>query len=279
MFEILKKSIAAAFMIFISITATLVRAEDGPPDIGAITKQGYIVIAMLGTDNAPFFSVENGQLVGVDVDLAKSIAAAMGVQPRFDRSAKSFDDVIEMVRSGRADIGVSKLSRTGERAKIIAFSNPYVTLRHALLFNRLTLAEKLQGADLGEYIRGFNGSLGVIEKSAYETFAKLYFPNAKIISLKNWGAVVDAALNGTIDAGYRDEFAVRAVALDRPETSIELRPITLSDAHSAISVAVPWNKPMLLAIVNQVIDDRPSKMNADDVMNLYRASLAAKGVK
>jgi hypothetical protein len=34
---------------------------------------------------------------------------------------------------------------------------------------------------------------------------------------------------------------------------------------------------MLLAIVNQVIDDRPREMNADDVMGLYRASIAEKG--
>jgi ABC-type amino acid transport substrate-binding protein len=159
----------------------------------------------------------------------------------------------------------------------VAFSNPYVTLRHALLFNRLILATKAQGIELGDYVRGFHGTLGVIEKSAYETFAKQYFPNAKIISMKNWTAVVDSALNGTIDAGYRDEFAVRAVALDRPETAIDLRAITITDARSAISVAVPWNKPMLLAMVNQVIDDRPSKMNADNVMSLYRATISSKG--
>jgi hypothetical protein len=41
-------------------------AQDGPPDITAITKQGYIVIAMLGTDNAPFFSVKEALLQNSD---------------------------------------------------------------------------------------------------------------------------------------------------------------------------------------------------------------------
>jgi len=277
MFKFLKRAIATAFIMIAAVVGTASLAQDGPPDITAITKQGYIVIAMLGTDNAPFFSVQDGQLVGIDVDLAKSIASAMGVQPRFDRSAKSFDETIEMVRTGKADIAVSKLSRTGERARIVAFSSPYITLRHALLFNRLNLKQKSADEDVGDYIRHFHGTLGVIEKSAYETFATMYFPDAKVVSLKNWSAVVDAAIDGTVDAGYRDEFAVRAVGLDQPETSISLRPITIDDARSAISVAVPWNKPMLLAIVNQVIDDRPRKMNADDVMGLYRASIAEKG--
>jgi ABC-type amino acid transport substrate-binding protein len=277
MFETLKRSIAAAFIAVASLFCAPCLAQDGPPDLNAITKQGYIVIAMLGTDNAPFFSVKDGQLVGIDVDLGKSIASAMGVQPRFDRSSKSFDEVIEMVRTGKADIAVSKLSRTGGRARIVAFSDPYVTLRHALLFNRLTLAQKLKDQEIGDYVRHFHGTLGVIEKSAYATFAEMYFPDAKIVSLKNWNAVIEAALDGTIDAGYRDEFAVRAVALDHPETSIDLRAVTIDDARSAISVVVPWNKPMLLAMVNQVIDDRPSKMNADDIMNLYRSSIATEG--
>jgi len=259
----------------IYIENTTVRTEKSADYLG---NAGYIVIAMLGTDNAPFFSTKDGQLEGIYVTLAKSIAAAMGVQPRFDRSAKSTDDVIEMVRTGKADIGLSKLSRTNVRSRIVAFSNPYVTLRHALLFNRLSLAEKMQRTKIGDYVREFQGNLGVIEKSAYETFAKIYFPKAKVISLKNWDAAINATLDGTIDAAYRDEFAVRAVSLDRPEAATLLRSITISDAQSAISVAVPWNKPMLLAIVNQVIDDRPSKMTADDVMSLYRASIAPEGV-
>lgn len=277
MFEVLKKWLAATFMLILVFWGVMGTAQVGPPDIEAITKQGYLVIAVVGTDNPPFFSVRNGQLVGIDVDLSKSIAAAFGVQPRFDRSAKSYDEVIEMVRTGRADIGVSKLSRTSAREKVVAFSEAYVTLRHALLFNRLTLAQKAQDMDLGDYMRHFHGTLGVIEKSAYETIAKMYFPDAKIISMRTWDEVVNATLNGTVDAGYRDEFAVRSVALDRPETSLKLRPVTLNDAHGAISVAVPWNKPMLLAMVNQVIDDRPSKMNADDVMKMYRATIVAMG--
>jgi len=278
MIDVFKRSFAVGLLAFFCFWGTSGIAQEGPPDIGAITKKGYIVIAMLGTDNAPFFGTKDGQLEGIDVTLAKSIAAAMGVQPRFDRSAKSTDDVIEMVRTGKADIGLSKLSRTNVRSRIVAFSNPYVTLRHALLFNRLSLAEKMQRTKIGDYVRDFQGNLGVIEKSAYETFAKIYFPKAKVISLKNWDAAINATLDGTIDAAYRDEFAVRAVSLDRPEAATLLRSITISDAQSAISVAVPWNKPMLLAIVNQVIDDRPSKMTADDVMSLYRASLAPEGV-
>ena len=277
MARFLKRALAVAMLIALSTLGTYSVAQDGPPDLEKIKTQGYIIIAMNKSDSAPFYSQKDGQLVGIDVDIAKSIAAALGVEPRFDRSAKSFDKVVEMVRDGQADIGLSKLSRTAERARIVAFSNPYVILRHALLFNRLALAQKSEGVDVAEYVREFDGTLGVIDKSAYANFAKVYFPNAKVIALKDWNAVIEAARNRTIDAGYRDEFAVRAVAFDNPETSIDLRSITINDARSAISVVAAWDKPMLMAIINQAIDDRSSKMTADDVMRIYRESIKVEG--
>ena len=66
MFEFLKRAIAAAFIMIAAVFGTVGLAQDGPPDITAITKQGYIVIAMLGTDNAPFFSVKEALLQNSD---------------------------------------------------------------------------------------------------------------------------------------------------------------------------------------------------------------------
>ena len=141
---------------------------------------------------------------------------------------------------------------------------------------KTNLAQKSQGQDLGDYIRNFDGNLGVIENSSFATFAKLRFPKANVVTFKTWGEVVDATIAGKIDAAYRDEFEVRRIAEDRPETSISLRTVTIADARDAIAVAVPWNAPRLLAMVNQVIDDRPTELNADDVIALYRKSIAPK---
>ena len=152
-----------------------------------------------------------------------------------------------------------------------------IRLKNALMFNRLSLAQKSQGKDLGDYVREFDGNLGVIEKSSFANFAKTRFPNANIIAFKTWGEVVDATISGTVDAAYRDEFEVRRIAEDRPETSISLRTVTIGDARDAIAVAVPWNAPRLLAIVNQVIDDRATELNADDIIAMYRDSIAVEG--
>jgi len=53
--------------------------------------------------------------------------------------------------------------------------------------------------------------------------------------------------------------------------------LPIGDARDAIAVAVPWNAPRLLAIVNQVIDDRATELNADDIIAMYRDSIAVEG--
>jgi len=285
MFDMLKRTLTLGFLVFFALFANLSVAQTvqdadalaGPPDLLGIAERGKLVVAMTSFDNAPFYSVKDGHLVGIDVELSEDIAAALGVEVEFDRTAETFNDVVAKVKNGEADLAISKISRTNSRALVVAFSNPYVRLKNALMFNRLNLAQKSQGKDLGEYVREFNGNLGVIEKSSFANFAKTRFPKANIVAFKNWGEVVDATISGTVDAAYRDEFEVRRIAEDRPETSISLRTVTIGDARDAIAVAAPWNAPRLLAIVNQVIDDRPTELNADDVIALYRASLAVEG--
>ena len=285
MFDMLKRFLSLGTMVFVAFFATLSFAQDvtdantlaGPPDLAGIAERGKLVIAMTSFDNAPFYSVKDGHLEGIDVDLGHDIADALGVEVEFDRTAETFNDVVAKVKNGEADIAISKISRTNARAMVVAFSTPYVRLKNALMFNRLNLAQKSQGQDLGDYVRNFDGNLGVIEKSSFANFAKIRFPKANIVAFKTWGEVVDATIAGDVDAAYRDEFEVRRIAEDRPETSISLRTVTISDARDSIAVAAPWNAPRLLAIINQVIDDRSTSLNADDVIAMYRKSIAPEG--
>ncbi len=270
-------SIAAILSTTLTFGGSVGKAQDGPPEIEAITSRGHLIVAMTAFDNPPFYAMNHGHLEGIDVSLAEDIGDALGVEVRFDRTAETFNDVVDKVRKGEADIAVSKISRTSVRARSVAFSTPYVRLRNALMFNRLQFAQKSSGRELGDYVRNFDGSLGVIENSSFATFALRRFPNATIVSFKTWDEVVEAAINGTVDAAYRDEFEVRRIAVDRPDTSISLRTVTIGDARDAISVVVPWDAPRLLALVDQVIDDRPTELTADDVIELYRSKTAVEG--
>jgi ABC-type amino acid transport substrate-binding protein len=249
----------------------LVKVADGrmlAPDIARIVNRGELVVAMLKTDNPPFFSVKNGELIGTDVDLAKLIGQELGVPVRFDRSPETYDSVAEVVANGQADLGISRLARTLKRGQIVHFSSVYMRLGHALLINRVRFAELSGGRTPPQVLRNFTGKISVIAKSSWEEFGPRNFPNAKIIPYPSWAAAVEAVKKGDVVAAYRDELEVMAIVRRDPSLALTLRTVTFNDLESPLSMMVGVRDATLLSFVNEVIAQRPEKPTVASVLKL-----------
>lgn len=244
-----------------------------PADIARIRQRGELVVAMLATDTPPFFYEKDGQLVGLEVDLAKAIARELKVEVRFNREAKSFNEVVDMVAQRRADLGVSKLSRTLARAQIVYFSQPYLALNHALVLNRVAFARLANNEKVEDTVRQYKGTLGVIAKSSFSDFAKNNFPKAKIIEYPNWNAVLNAVNKGEVTGAYRDEFEIKRLLKDNPTAALTLRTVTLKDLDDTLSIAVGVTDPTLLAFVNQVLSQQRDKLDINKVLNALETKL------
>ncbi|NEQ50594.1 MAG: transporter substrate-binding domain-containing protein [Leptolyngbya sp. SIO3F4] len=247
------------------------------PDIQRILDRGTLVVAVLGTDNPPFFMSDAGNLEGLDIKIAQGLADALGVDLEFNRSAETFNEVVDKVYQLEADIAISKLSRTLSRAKRVRFSRPYVTMRQGLLANRLQLAaQQTQGNQLIEAIRNFNGDVGVIEGSSYVGFIKQKFPKATIQEYPTWDDIVEAVVNGDVQAAYRDELEVKKVILKNPDAALRLQTIALTDTQDQIAMALPWDSQNLKDFVDQYLDTFNLDYTADAVLDEYGDVLTEK---
>lgn len=250
--------------------SSLVQMSDGrllSPDIARIVDRGELVVGMLKVDTPPFFMFDSqGQWTGLEVDLALSIAKALGVKLRINRDAGTFNAVVDMLARGEADLAISKLSRTLARSQTIAFSSPYLTLNHALLINRVKLAQLAHGRHLPEVVRSFEGSIGVIEKSSFADYAKTNFPRAKIEEMPTWNAVLAAVYRGDVTAAYRDEFEVKSVLKKDPSASLVLRTATLRDLQDTLGIGVSVADSTLLAFVNAFLEQRTEKLDVNKVL-------------
>jgi ABC-type amino acid transport substrate-binding protein len=247
----------------------LVTVSDGrqlAPEIARIFNRGELVVAMLGVDTPPFFYKKNNELVGIEVDLAKAIARELKVSVRFDRSAKTFNDVVDVVARHEADLGISKLSRTLARAQKISFTDPYLRLNHAFILNRVKFAEYAKGRPVPAAIRGYKGTLGVIAKSSFADYAARYFPQAKVRAYPNWGELIKAVDKGEVIAAYRDEFEVKSVLKTDPTASLTLRTVTFKDLEDTLGIAVSIEDPVLLAFVDQYLSQSAEKLTVDKVL-------------
>ena len=238
----------------------------GPEDIKRITARGELIVAMPSFDDPPFFYQHAGTMQGVDVELAQGLAEALHVQLRIDRRPASFNAAVDLVAGGEADAAVCKLSRTLPRAARVRFSNPYLSLNHAMAINRLAFAQLAHGRDFESVIRHFTGTIGVIEQSSFAEFAARNFPEAKVVPFHDWKAVVAAVERGQITAAYRDEFEIQRLLQEDPRSSLALRTVTFSDVQDSLAVAVPSDSYQLLAVVNLYLDQQPVKLTVARVL-------------
>jgi ABC-type amino acid transport substrate-binding protein len=247
----------------------LVQMPDGrllAPEFARIASRGELVVAVLAVDQPPFFQERDGQLSGLDIDLARDLAQKLHVKARFNRDATTFNGVVNLLAKGHADVAISKLSRTLPRTQIISFSTPYLRLNRALLLNRVKLAQLLRGRSLSDVIRAYDSSIGVVGNSSYLAYAQTNFPKAQITQYPTWELALKALNAGEIAAVYRDEFEVKRVLRADPTASLRLRVVTLDDLEDTLGIGVNVSEPALLAFVNQFLAERPKRLEVADVL-------------
>ena len=248
-------------------------------EIARIVERGELVVAMLGVDTPPFFYTKDAQLVGLEVDMAKAIANELKVKVRFDRQARTFNEVAELVARGDADLGISKLSRTLARVQTVSFSNPYLTLKHALVLNRVRYAALAKKRELPEVIRDFNGTIGIIVNSSFADYARRNFPKARLVEYQGWPDVVKAVERGDVVAAYRDEFEIKRLLQSSPAAPLLLRTVTLTDLEDTLGIAVNIAEPTLLAFVNEYLAQRTEKLDIRKVLDQSQPTTTTGTIK
>src|ERR1043166_4352885 len=71
----------------------------------------------------PFVMQDEGKLAGFSIELWDKIAAEIGVQSDY-AVAGNVAELIDNVKSKKADVGIAAISITSEREKLIDFSQP-----------------------------------------------------------------------------------------------------------------------------------------------------------
>ena len=82
----------------------------------------------------PYEFVENNEIVGVDVDIAKAICDKMGYELVVEDM--EFDAIINAVQSGKVDFGMAGMTITEERLKNIDFTDPYTTATQVIIVRK-----------------------------------------------------------------------------------------------------------------------------------------------
>lgn len=101
----------------------MVRGVTAMPEIGGSATTGVLRVGVVSDLGLPFTIVQNGTLVGFDVELSRRFAAFLG--RRFVPVDIQFGSMLAAVSTNKIDVITCSLMITDERKKQIDFSEPY----------------------------------------------------------------------------------------------------------------------------------------------------------
>lgn len=153
----------------------------------------------------------SGKPAGVSVRLAEALAKDLGRELVIENIA--FDGLIPALKTGKIDCIVSSMTATPERAKSIAFSEPYMKTGLAILVGAespVTSAKDLDAA---------GRTIAVKKATTGHHYATTHLRNARVLVLDKESAAVMEVAQGRADAFIYDSFAIYHSQLRHPKTT------------------------------------------------------------
>ena len=100
---------------------------------GTTYPNGTLVMAT-NAEFPPYESREDGEIVGLDVDMMRAVCDVLGYEHKIDDMA--FDSIIAAVESGKADVGVAGMTVNEDRLKNVDFSDSYTTTEQVVIVRK-----------------------------------------------------------------------------------------------------------------------------------------------
>lgn len=142
-------------------------------------KEKDILTVGVKFDSKPFGFIENGELKGYDIDIAKAIAKdILDDENKVEFIEVTSDNRISKLINEEVDIIVATMSDTQERREIVDFSDPYYISGQAILCKKNS--EVTSVADLANH-----NTVIVAGTTAERTLMK-YYRRSNIIKVKSY---------------------------------------------------------------------------------------------
>ena len=176
-----------------------------------IRERGSITVATEGDWMPWTYHGDDGALTGFDVELAKEIGKALGVDVKFEETA--WDSILAGVDAGRFDIACNGVSYTDERAEKYSFSTPYAYTGAVIV------------------VRSDNDSIKSIEdltgkttaNTASSTYASMAEEaGASVTPVDSLVDTLNLVMDGRVDATLNARVTVEAYLAEHPDAPLKI---------------------------------------------------------
>ena len=205
--------------------------------LGCVKDDSPTITVAAPPDSPPFSFKMADEFCGVEIDLIREVAKDTGKELVI--LEMPFGELLESVRSGKADLALGTISITKERKKFVAFSDSYYKTGNVItspLARPITSANELQGKRVG--VTGGGRAVDIIKQ----------FGGTPVEYTNSWDIAEDVAA-GKLDCALNDGPSARSYAMGKDELAIT-SPFISEDNYG---VACGKENKALLKEVNKTI--------------------------
>ncbi|MCZ6725221.1 MAG: transporter substrate-binding domain-containing protein [Thaumarchaeota archaeon] len=260
------KSVPQTLFVISVIIAVVIAFSAGFYTKSSLGSPADTLVVGTSTPFPPFeFKNEAGEVVGFDIDLAREVANALGLDLEIrDLSGPviGFDALIPTLGSGGVDMIAAGMSINSERTEYVDFSIPYYDANQGILVRRDSLFSCPSSVCEAEHLEGVKIiiQIGTTSQSWVESNLPgiITDPNRRlatdeIIQVSDLDLIIKLLLEGEADVAILDEPAAEGFAKqDIANLRVAGRLITDEQYALVVQKGDPQN---LLPTINEVITE------------------------
>jgi polar amino acid transport system substrate-binding protein len=237
---------ALTFLIFLCLSGC---SPKGPPPLVVGMELAYPPFEMIDPQGRP---------AGVSVDLALALGQSLGREVQIVNIP--FDGLIPSLQTGKIDLIISSMTDTPERAKSIAFSDPYLKTGLCLLVGKNSPIQSIDAADQpGRTVVVKRGTTGHI-------YAVDHVKKARLLVVDKEDACVLEVVQGKADAFIYDQISTYENWRRNQETT---RPILQPFQQESWAAGLRLGDTNLLNGVNQFLKDYKARGGFEQLGDHY----------
>jgi polar amino acid transport system substrate-binding protein len=218
-----------------SVAADAVRIS---PVLDRIQAKKELVVGTAASMPPFNMTTKDGQIVGMEIDLAQLIAGSMNV--KLTLKTIPFNDLLPALEAGQVDMVLSSMTITPVRNLKFAFVGPYFVSGKSIL----TKQKNAESMNEISKINNPDYTLTALKGSTSQVFAEKVFPKAKLVLVEDYDRAVAMLREDKAQAMVADMPICQLTAYRYRDAGL----MTLKNPLSwePIGIAIPANDLLLL---------------------------------
>ncbi len=234
----------AALLVVVGLMAGYAQmgvAADGArlaPVLDRIAAKKELVVGTAASMPPLNMTMKDGQIVGLEVDLARLIAG--GLEVKLTLKPMHFNDLIPALQAGKVDMVLSGMTITPARNLKVALVGPYFVSGKSILTKEATVES------MGEVSKINNPDKVVValKGSTSQLFAEKVFPQAKLVLTDDYDQAITMVREDRAQAMVADMPICQVSIYRYPDAGLATLKNPLS--YEPLGIAIPANDLLLI---------------------------------